>query len=309
MMNFKSTYDGHEWQQKVLTWLRLRYRGQFENVPDQHIGDFGIEGFSRDGKAYQCYSPKDPLKAGDLYINQRDKMTEDIGKFIKNRSDLSKLFGDLKIKEWWFITPEHKSARLTQHAEKKRIEVLQANLPYVDPDFIIHIATGEDFASEQKISIETQLQQLRLDSPYPKEIAILEWADRNDELVKTLDDKISRLLRTQDSQNIIKYRNEVIRHYITGQNCLERLRNESCELWEKISQCLRDREKFLASECMDSPDTPKSTLREQRNLLHQKINSDVPGLHLHTVDEIVHGITNSWMIVCPIDFLEVSGAS
>ena len=50
--------DGTTWERRVKTWLRLRYPGgDFEEVPADHGGDWGIEGFSRDGIAYQCYAP------------------------------------------------------------------------------------------------------------------------------------------------------------------------------------------------------------------------------------------------------------
>src|SRR5690349_8707017 len=104
--------DGATWERRVKGWLRLRYPGEFEELPADHGGDFGIEGFSRDGIAYQCYAPKSRLKAKDLYENQRTKITEDINKFIKNSNNLSKVFKGLKIHSWWLVVPEHKSAKL-----------------------------------------------------------------------------------------------------------------------------------------------------------------------------------------------------
>ena len=61
--------DGNEWQQLICRLLIHRYGLQFEMVPDGHGGDLGIEGFSRDGCAYQCYAPDEPISVAERYIN------------------------------------------------------------------------------------------------------------------------------------------------------------------------------------------------------------------------------------------------
>lgn len=75
-------WDGPSWEQHCLKLLRLRYKapGQFEYVPSSDQGDLGIEGFSHDGCAYQCYAPEGPLPIKDRYERQRDKLTEDLAK-------------------------------------------------------------------------------------------------------------------------------------------------------------------------------------------------------------------------------------
>jgi hypothetical protein len=304
MLSPEKRIDGNEWQDLVHLWLTLRYQGQYEKVPDEHIGDFGIEGFSRDGKAYQCYAPKNPLQSGDLYGNQRAKMTRDINKFINNCTELQKLFGDLKIREWWFVTPEHRSARLTQHAEKKRKEVLENNVPYVHSEFFIHIATAEDFSIEKEAAINSQLQKLKIDGPSPDDIEILEWSDENDQLVRTIDDKVCRLIGTYDTRKILKLRNEIIRHYIAGQNRIDKLRDQSCGLYEKVIECKKDREKFLILECETSPDSPQLTLKNQLDQIENSLVDCIPNLHKHSIREIAYGLINGWIIDCPLDFTE-----
>ena len=126
-MTEPSNLDGNNWERRVKAWLRLRHPGTFEEVPSDHHGDFGIEGFSRDGIAYQCYAQKSVLKTKDLYENQRNKITEDINKFINNSDELTKLFKDLKIHSWWLVVPEHKSGKLVQHASEKAALVRSKN--------------------------------------------------------------------------------------------------------------------------------------------------------------------------------------
>lgn len=298
-------YDGHQWQQRVLGWLRLRYAtGGFEVVPDEHIGDFGIEGFSRDGIAYQCHAHREPLNAKELYERQRVKMHSDILKFINNHKELTKLFGDLKIKSWWFVVPEHKSALLTQYSEKKVQEVKKANLPYVDDEFFIHIATADDFAVERATTFMSGLDQLRLDGGTVETEKVGDWATENEKTVKVIDDKLKRLLQTSDSSTIIRFRNELLSLYLTGKNKLDDLRKKSADLWEKVIGYKNDRKNDLAMECMTGDGSPKESLKELRKGFREDLKKRIPGLHESTTNDIAYGLEGDWWIECPLDFPE-----
>jgi hypothetical protein len=295
-------YDGNNWEHMVKTWLRIRHGGSFEELPADHGGDFGLEGFSRDGIAYQCYAVREPLKAGELYENQRSKITADIAKFIRNRRALSNIFGDITIQSWWLIVPEHKSAKLTQHAQKKQQEVRDASLPYVAPEFFIHIATPEDFAVEHREALAKNLYRIQLIVPEVTPQQVADWADPHDATIQRLDAKIGRLLRTTDAGRIRHYRAMTIGRYLAGENSLEALRSQSADLWERIEHCRRHREKFVALECAAPMDIPPVTLASQQAKLHDDISGTVPGLHPRAVDEIVYGIQSAWMIECNLDF-------
>src|SRR5580698_3196602 len=75
------TWSGDEWQEHIVMLLKRHYApGQFQEIPDKHRGDAGLEGFTNDGCAYQCYSPEEPLEiAGRLDAHKR-KIYRDIQK-------------------------------------------------------------------------------------------------------------------------------------------------------------------------------------------------------------------------------------
>ena len=97
-------WDGNAWERHCLNLLRMRYKasGQFEIVPAFHGGDLGIEGFSHDGCAYQCYAPRGPLPIKDRYESQRRKLTEDVVKLETNQSELRAILDGVVIR----IIPE-----------------------------------------------------------------------------------------------------------------------------------------------------------------------------------------------------------
>src|SRR5678815_4735884 len=96
-------WSGDEWQERVCLWLSIRHREDWVSVPDSHGGDFGIEGFTRSGLAYQCYAAHGLPNVADLYEKQRRKMTADIKKFCENCDELKKIFGTTKIKRWILV--------------------------------------------------------------------------------------------------------------------------------------------------------------------------------------------------------------
>lgn len=303
-------YDGKEWERKVKGWLRIRYpRGGFIDVPDQHGGDFGIEGFSTDGIVYQCYAPRESLRAKELFENHKKKLNESIQKFIDNKTDLQNLFGSTKIHQYWLVTPENKSSQLIQLAQTKADEVRRASLPYVADDFRVHIAPQEDFSVERSLLLAQRLEQLKIDPIDPDPGDITNWTLNNEPLVQRLDGKIGRLLNSGALSNIEIYREQVLRFYLQGSNQKERLRNESQSLFESVDQCRRNRERFLTIENLSSPDPPKKYLNEQRQRLIKDLQEKAPGLHPETVNELAFGIESAWLIQCNLDFPTEDSAS
>jgi hypothetical protein len=84
---------GDDWQQWANRILSAHYGPlEYQQVPDHDRGDAGIEGFTRtDGHAYQAYGCEEPISTAERYAKQRDKVTQDIGKFILNRATLARL--------------------------------------------------------------------------------------------------------------------------------------------------------------------------------------------------------------------------
>lgn len=113
--------SGKEWQHYANQLLRLHYgQRDYQPVPDRHHGDGGIEGFSiSDGCAYQAYGCDEPISVAERYEKQRDKMTEDIVKFISNKKILQSIFGDIKISRWILFVPSYDSKDIVSHAAKK----------------------------------------------------------------------------------------------------------------------------------------------------------------------------------------------
>lgn len=301
--------DGKAWEHTVKVWLRLRYPGCFVETPAEHHGDFGVEGFSRDGIAYQCYATREPLRAAELYENQRIKITTDIGKFIDKKKELSALFGPLKIKAWWLVVTEHKSSKTIQHATLKTQEVLNACLPYTTSDFVIHIAPGyEEFAVEQRTALRQGIEQLRLPPTDVKQQEVSDWAGENDGLVNVLEQKLSRLVGTPQPSELKPVRDEAIKHFRAGANLLDRIRSRSAEIWEAIESAKNQRQRSLRLRSGINPMKPSEFFDTELKELQKHITLAAPNLHADNVEEIALGIVTDWLLECSLNFREVGRA-
>jgi len=157
-------YGPEEWQERIILLLKLQYRATgFQEIPDRDRGDYGLEGFARDGSVYQCYAAEEPLSTGNLYAKQRHKITKDLNKFKDNKDGLIKIFGPTKISRWILVVPRWESKELLKHAEKKAEEIRNVNLPYVADDFCVHIATEEYFAVERQLLMGVGLDKIQVD--------------------------------------------------------------------------------------------------------------------------------------------------
>jgi hypothetical protein len=294
--------DGKTWERRVKTWLRLRYPGgKFEEVPAEHHGDFGIEGFSRDGIAYQCYAPQGRLKPKDLYENQRKKINDDIDKFIKNQKDLTKLFGPLVINSWWLVVPEHKSSKLVQHATEKAAMVRSLGLPYVSKDFHIHIATADEFEVERQAAIRKGLETLQLEDTEVDDSQVQDWADKNDEFVKVLDRKIRKYSGVTRTRTVERLRDGWIERFIAAENTLKRMQRKYADIWEDF-RALKERKKKALFTKYSRRAAPHEVLKSTIEELKVEIEKKVPNLRDDKVEELSLGTVAEWLHQCPLDF-------
>jgi hypothetical protein len=294
--------DGNAWERRVKTWLRLRYPGgNYEDVPAEHHGDFGIEGFSRDGIAYQCYAPQGRLKPRDLYENQRDKITQDINKFIKNQVALTKLFGSVVIDSWWLVVPEHKSSKLVQHASEKEALVRRHNLPYVTKDFHIHIATAEEFEVEHHAAIRKGLEALQLGETEVDQTEVQDWADKNDEFVKVLDRKIRAYSGETRKRKVEKLRDGWIEYFIAAENTLKKMQRKYADIWEEF-RALKERKRKALIAKYSARAAPHEVLAATIEELRVEIDKKVPNLRDDQVEELSYGTVAEWLHQCPLDF-------
>jgi hypothetical protein len=301
--NHINSWGQKEWERHAKALCRLRHGpGNFKDVPDDHVGDFGLEGFSTDGFAYQAYAAKEPVSVADLYVRQRTKMNEDLQKFIANAKDISAMLGSIKICRWSLVVPRNGSARIVQHATKKALEISKCGLPYVDAGgFHVIVETEDDFAIERRKLIGVGLASLPIATGPVQKVEVEEWAGANDVLVNSADMKIDKIDSSMSPTRKRQLRDEFIKNYIAGRNMLGKLKADYPEFWEKAVQVKSDRESNLTLDIALSDTMPKETIKSEIALMAARFKSSVPGIDDQTADLFAREAISDWLLRCPLD--------
>jgi hypothetical protein len=99
-------FTGELWEGMFQVILKRKHEDSgYQPIITVPSGDHGLEGFTRNGDAFQCYCPNQDYDSGDLYEKQRDKITKDINKLEHNLVQLQKKLGGIKIKRWILECP------------------------------------------------------------------------------------------------------------------------------------------------------------------------------------------------------------
>lgn len=296
--------SGEEWQAFADQLLVRRYGpAQYQKIPAKDSGDAGIEGFTLCGHAYQAYGVVEPVTTKARYEKQRDKITTDIGKFIDNKSKLVALLGTLQLNRWCLFVPQFDSKDIVSHAAIKTAEVIAANLSYVANDFRVMVCEEDKFAVERDALINAGIAKFHVTPATASNQAIQEWAEENDNLVKQLDQKISRLSTCGTQAKRRSLRDQLLKHFLEGQNLLEELR-KCPAVWEQIDKAKRAQEEFLATECMVATGSAAQILQDALKAIKAAVAKAAVGISDHNTNAMAWEAVADWLLRCPLDFPE-----
>lgn len=294
--------DGEGWESFCQQLLKLKYGSidGYQEVPDRYGGDLGIEGFTQTGRAFQCYCPDGEPSHKELYESQRNKITRDISKLLKNEKALKLLLGDITINEWQFLTPRYDSRELIAHCTKKTQEVKSSGKSHVSQEFTILIRTESDFIPERDILNSAGLSQISPDFPPISEEEVAEWKASNNEYFKTLENKLGKIIHDNDRRNIQTI--NMIKCYLLGQNILEHFRKEFPSHYEKIIN-LKNATESNVEIASALPNDPGEHLKHTLSEYQEEIDSQLKkSIERSTILRIGQEAISDWLIRCPLDF-------
>ncbi len=301
-------WNAKEWEGYIQRLLKLRYKhppGSYQEVPDVVKGDCGIEGFAQDGSTYQCYAAQGWLNPEDLVKKQKNKITTDIAKFIKNEEELIKIFGSVRIGQWNLVVPYWNNKDLKKHANKKAEEVRNRGCNHTGSGFEASILTAEDFAAEAALLARLDMYQFDVSAPPVQPTELAEWMNgrTNLDLVQNLTRK-ARLIGAGKAEYLKeKFQARIVAQYISGNSVLGKLEQQLPEIYEKVIQYKVTKEENLQAESYSTTKVPadffESTLQDYRAELRT-----VPGISPRVADTLAREAVSDWLLRCPMDFDE-----
>jgi hypothetical protein len=182
--------------------------------------------------------------------------------------------------------------------------VLAANLSYVGDGFQVTVCDEEQFAVQRDCLLNAGTRRLGSDVDEATDEEITEWAEENDTLVATLDEKISRLPTITDEQERWEFRNRVVKWYLEGQDILEALRRHP-EAHEAVLKAKSHRENYLVKICSLRRGTPSDMFDEALNGYMATVIKQAYMLAEHTVESLAYEAVADWMLRCPLNFPKV----
>ncbi len=295
--------DGDGWERYCQLLLKLKYGSNegYQEVPDRYGGDLGIEGFTQTGRAFQCYCPEGEPSSKELYEKQRDKVTSDIRKLLKNEIELKRLLGSVIIKEWQFLTPHYDSRELIAHCTKKSQKVRSSGKSHVSRDFTILVRTEADFILEREMYISAGYGQISPEVDEISEEEVAKWKESHNEYFETLEKKLGKIIPDNDKRNIQTI--NMIKDYLLGQNILEHIRNEYPGHYEKIIKLKDATESNVEMTSSLTNNNPgeilKHTLFEYKEGVSSQSNNSIDR---STTIRLGQEAISDWLIRCPLDF-------
>lgn len=288
---------GTEWQDYCILLLRKRYDDHtFQEIPDRHNGDLGLEAFAHDGCGFQCYAAEEPLSTKDLYEAQRNKLTEDLGKLKKNEASLAKLLGLVKIKKYVFMVHRSDSRKLVEHASTKAAEVREWNLSFIADDFCILVVTDDYYASEREAiaAIPEQLVQ-------PDDIAsheVLDWQGKNEPLVAGAIEKLRGV--GLSAAPLDRYVEALLTQYLEGENALAKLRGRYPEHWQTVSLLKSAKEKRLVLQYPETATGDSALVIRVAEDLAEEVRHAVPAISQALAEKFAWAAVADWLMRCPL---------
>ncbi|NEZ93433.1 hypothetical protein EXM69_16120 [Clostridium botulinum] len=307
----QNPYDGDKWEKIIDDCYRLRHQCDgYTKIHANFGGDAGIEGYIHIGIAYQCYCPEKQYTDNELWEKQRDKINKDINKLISN-GDRLKAFGVENIKEWHFVTPEHRDSRLVTYSVKKAKEILEAkknnNLDYIDDKFKILIKTGNDFIDEiRKLNCLGKLKfNISLNNTREPD-----WSKCSSEKVQNIERKLKAIINPDKDETRLKLYNKMVQfiggYYIHGLEVLDEIKKSDIMSYEKIYELNNMYKKEVEYRCTMNMDSSTNnvlfnTIKEE---FHKELKSELGELYDDpSIYELTWDLLSSWIADCPMDFI------
>lgn len=291
--------SGGEWQDLCIRVLHEHHGGgELVEVPDDDRGDAGLEAFSLDGCAYQCYAPEnEPLTASQRFTKQRKKIKDDVAKFVKNGEKLKKLLpSKLLIRRWILLVPRITTKRLHELAAELTEEIRSAQLPYVAENIMAVAQTLRAYEAAKHAVVARQLHVLELP---PLEEP--DFSGLDDPLIEVMRKKLAKTVgfRIPGSRDALISR--LLANFVAGRAHRDWVRDQYSELGDELEERLEDLEARLAMQYpLNDPEADQllaSVLADTESTVRGVLNTRASQSRV-----ISEGQVADWLMRCPLDF-------
>lgn len=275
-------------------------------------GDFGIEGYTKNGHTFQCYCPDTNEENKKLYERQRDKITTDVNKLKTNKKELNEILGGAIIKHWTLITPRIGHRDLIVHCNSKRDLVKSWKLPFIDnSSFQILVHECEDYSIEIGEYFEQARKKFSIlpNSEDTTTEKLVQWRDTKIDLVNNAIEKNEIRIKSLGKDYNISQRtnaltNETVKYYLNGESILRIWQGSQPDNHQRFIELLASVEEELKEKCLLTTVVPNEFVKEIQAYVEEKIRYSFSYLDESTIIRLKNYCISFWIITCPLYFEE-----
>jgi hypothetical protein len=298
--NIAATDPGEDFEDMCWGLLRRRYPiPDLVRLPATLGGDHGIEGFSKDGIAYQCYADRDSLTLRHRTDKQKQKLTRDTSKLKKNATELEALLDGLPLDDYVLMVPEFHAAELVAHAVRRAEAVRGFGLGFISANFAISIKVPQDYPAELKAAEIDGAASPLLPDPAVEESDVELFGDRKPDLISVLDDKLERLEAKSPARR--ELRDDLVRSFLVKEELMDGLQ-EWPETWEAVERRRQLRQEALKIQNKLDPAAPNERITALIDSYQSDLRENVAGLPDPDAQRIATGQVGDWLMRCPLSF-------
>jgi hypothetical protein len=298
-------YNGDSWESICQICFKQKYSDTYREVKASSPGDHGIEGFTSTGKVFQCYSPDDNYDSNKLYKYQRDKITTDLKKIIIYEKQLKALLGDIKIKQWIFVTPKIDKNELIKHCTSKTKEYREKKSNILDDNFEAIAQDAEFLLPFLKTAISEVNPKIQFDGKASNEQKV-NYKNTESSLVENSNEKhLKRLSNTHNSnleQIVDKFTDKTIKHFLDGKDIIDKWYHIFPSEYERFVKMVNQVEEKVEEDCLFPVTNYNERYKEIQEMLEMKVKNYFSNLDDIMITDLVNYVIADWILRCPINF-------
>ena len=300
MSTFTDKLSPKEWEEFCAIMLRHHYNAKnFWVVPDEDRGDLGLEFFTVDGTLFQCYYPDMNIDMAGYKAKIKKKIREDLKKLKKNEAPIAALLDDIVVNQWVLVIPKLKSKDLIAYCNKKKKEVQNENLAYIDSEaFQVKIETPSSFPEGALYAKGMYSKAIDIPLAEITEKDIVAWQKGNSEFAANIVRKSDSLIGQKSNE----FQDRVVTKYIQIEKFLDQLREDHPDLHELVENSARAQLENMKDESLLQDNLDKEFVKgivdSNSNAFskHSQYMSDT------NRQSLSFGYLSKWLAECYMDF-------
>ncbi|WP_076905464.1 hypothetical protein [Burkholderia pseudomallei] len=301
-----SHLDGPSWERMCRAAFVLKYGDRYQHMPASP-GDYGIEGWTADGHAFQCYCPEKNYTQSELHDAVRDKITTDIPKLRRYEKEIKARIGDTRIHSWLFVTPVIPHNDIHKHARKKEAEAREWACSILDSNFSIFIQDAEHYATQFEESRRSQGAKLELGPRLPPTVVLPEAPEAFQLLVDRKNRvRLQSKANRPDFERSLKALNDTTeRKFVECDIRLSAIERVSPQAYKQIVHVIgRYAEEMTELQFIWSDEPQKLIDRIKAELSERLSNEPKTTISVADAQHLADLMVSRWLAVCQLDFSE-----